>query len=159
MSSTPSSEPSLGPLSSQPSPDSSGSATSDRTLQYSDRVVRRARRAVEDSPFRLQLLADMRNASVSVLTIADDSGMLKGYTRRPLSDVAAEKELMWLATVGLLRREVDGQGLTDSFRLTPLGRHIVEQWQIRGCPDKRAGLLDYIKNKSLRYLRIPDWLT
>ena len=108
-------------------------------MQYSERVVRRAQRAVATSPFYLKLLAEMRSASVSVPTIAEDNGMLKGYTRRPLSEVSTERELVWLADVGLLRREVDGQGLTDSFRLTPLGRQIVEQWRAQGCPDNRAG--------------------
>lgn len=129
-----------------------------RGMQYSERVVRRAQRAVATSPFYLKLLAEMRSASVSVPTIAEDNGMLKGYTRRPLSEVSTERELVWLADVGLLRREVDGQGLTDSFRLTPLGRQVVEQWQAQGCPDNRVGLMDYIKNGLIRRLRIPDWL-
>ena len=134
------------------------SVSEPRAMQYSERVVRRAQRAVESSPFYLKLLAKMRSDSVSVPTIAEDSGMLKGYTRRPLSEVSAERELVWLADVGLLRREVDGQGLTDSFRLTPLGRQIVERWRVQGCPDNRTGLMDYIKNGLIRRLRIPDWL-
>lgn len=134
------------------------SVESPRPMQYSGRVMRRAQRAVESSPFYLKLLGEMRSASVSVPTIAEDSGMLKGYTRRPLSDLSTERELVWLADVGLLRREVDGQGLTDSFRLTPLGRQIVEQWRVQGYPDNRAGLVDYIKNGLIRRLRIPDWL-
>lgn len=128
------------------------------TMRYSDRIVCRAQRAVLSSPFYLKLLAEMQSASVSVPTIAEDSGMLKGYTRKPLSEVGAERELVWLADVGLLRREVDGQGLTDSFRLTPLGRQIVEEWRSQGCPDDRAGLVDYIKNGLVRHWRIPDWL-
>jgi len=137
--------------------DSSASG-SKATLQYSPKILRRAERAVWCSPFYPSLLAEMRIKSVSVPTIAENSGALKGYTRQPLSDVATESGLMWLATVGILRREVDGQGLTDSFRLTPLGRQVVERWQSEGCPDKRANLLDYMKNTMLRRLRIPDWL-
>jgi hypothetical protein len=100
----------------------------------------------------------MRLASVGVLAIAEDSGMLKGYTQQPLSELSAETELLWLAAVGILRREVDGQGLTDSFRLTPLGRLIVAHWQSQGCPDRRASLVDYIQNAVTRRLRLPDWL-
>ena len=37
-----------------------------------------------------------------------------------------EDHLRWLITVGVLRREVDGQGLTSRFRLTPLGRDLLE---------------------------------
>ncbi|KPQ33113.1 MAG: hypothetical protein HLUCCA11_19545 [Phormidesmis priestleyi Ana] len=128
------------------------------TMQYSAAVIRRAQRAVWCSPFYPQLLAEMQLASVSVPTIAEDSGVLKGYTRQPLSEVSAESGLMWLAEVGILRREVDGQGLTDSFRLTPLGRQVVEDWRSQGCPDRRASLVDYIKNSIIRRLRVPEWL-
>jgi len=128
------------------------------TMQYSAAVIRRAQRAVWCSPFYPQLLAEMQLASVSVPTIAEDSGVLKGYTRQPLSEVSAESGLMWLAEVGILRREVDGQGLTDSFRLTPLGRQVVEDWRSQGCPDRRASVVDYIKNSIIRRLRVPEWL-
>ncbi len=39
---------------------------------------------------------------------------------------AIEADFRWLITVGILRREVDGQGLTSKIRLTPLGRQILE---------------------------------
>lgn len=147
--------PTASGLSSSGSPSSGDHVT---TLQYSPKVLRRAERAVRCSPFYLDLLAAMRVKSVSVPTIAENSGALKGYTRQPLSEVATESELMWLASVGILRREVDGQGLTDSFRLTPLGRQVVERWQAQDCPDTRANLLDYIKNLMVRRFRVPDWL-
>ena len=41
-----------------------------------------------------------------------------------------EDDLRWLIRVGVLRREVDGQGLTSRFRLTPLGRQLLD-----GDPD------------------------
>ena len=40
------------------------------------------------------------------------------------SDV--EDTFRWLITIGVLRREVDGQGLTSKIRLTPLGRVVLE---------------------------------
>lgn len=127
-------------------------------MQYSNAVMHRAQRAVRCSPFYLKLLAAMRDHSVSVPTIAENSGAIKGYTHQPLSEVATERELMWLASVGILRREVDGQGLTDSFRLTPLGRQIVERWQAGETINKRANLLDFVQNAAVRWLRLPDWL-
>ena len=39
---------------------------------------------------------------------------------------ALEDDLRWLISVGVLRREVDGQGLTSRFRLTPLGRQLLD---------------------------------
>lgn len=141
---------------------SDGAGLSDNTnsaMQYAPDSIHRAERAVRCSPFYLNLLAEMRVKSVSVPTIAEDSGVLKGYTQQPLTEVATETELVWLSAVGILRREVDGQGLTDSFRLTPLGQQIIEHWQSQGCPDKRASLMDYVRNAATRRLRIPDWLT
>ncbi len=128
------------------------------TMNYSERVIRRARRAVLCSPFHLKLLAEMQDSSVSVPSIAEDSGAIREYTQQPISETTVESELMWLTSVGMLRREVDGQGLTDSFRLTPLGRQVVTQWQAQGCPDKRASLVDYVKNAVVRWGRVPDWL-
>ena len=50
-----------------------------------------------------------------------------GRSRRwPATPDGLEDELRWLITVGVLRREVDGQGLTSRFRLTPLGRQLLD---------------------------------
>lgn len=45
-----------------------------------------------------------------------------------LSPAQAEDHLIWLVRLGVLRREVDGQGLTERVRLTPLGRELLERW-------------------------------
>ncbi|MFE4108179.1 Npun_F0494 family protein [Almyronema epifaneia] len=127
-------------------------------IEYPLATLERANRAVQCSPFRLKLLADMRSQSVSIKAIADDRGISNGYTLRPLAELIAEDELLWLIQVGLLRREVDGQGLTDSFRLTPLGRQLVERWAATGFPDRRPSLRDQLYNALNRWLRLPNWL-
>ncbi|NJL85209.1 MAG: hypothetical protein HC886_03285 [Leptolyngbyaceae cyanobacterium SM1_1_3] len=121
-------------------------------------TLERAHRAIRCSPFRLHLLADMRTQSVSIRAIADSRGIHNRYTLRPLAEFTAENELLWLIQVGLLRREVDGQGLTDSFRLTPLGRRLVDDWTAQGCPDQRPSLQDQLYNALNRWLRLPGWL-
>lgn len=107
----------------------------------------------------MKLLLAMRSQSVSLRAISDDRGILSGYTRQPLSDVAADTHLGWLMTLGIVRREVDGQGLTDSFRLTPIGRQLVDQWEAAGCPDSTGSPLDYLLNARNRWLRLPTWLS
>lgn len=97
--------------------------------QYSARTVTRAERALFCSPFKLTLFKTMRNQSVSLQIIRGATGLEQGYTKQVLSEGQAEGELIWLIQVGLARREVDGQGITDSFRLTPLGRQIIEKWE------------------------------
>ncbi|NEQ49100.1 MAG: hypothetical protein F6K11_03065 [Leptolyngbya sp. SIO3F4] len=132
--------------------------TSSSSLPIRPKTFSRAQRAVRCSPFYMKLLAVMRFNSVSLRAISDDRGMLSGYTRQPLSDVAADSYLGWLMVVGIVRREVDGQGLTDSFRLTPMGRQLVEQWEASGRPDSTGNPLDYLLNAKNRWLRLPNWL-
>ncbi|REJ56630.1 MAG: hypothetical protein DWQ56_13130 [Microcystis aeruginosa DA14] len=101
-------------------------------INYSDATITRAQRALCCSPFRVTLFAAMLEQSVSLLSIPGAGGLEKGYTSRLLTEAAVESYLLWLIKVGILRREVDGQGITDSFRLTPLGRKLIEKWQPQG---------------------------
>ena len=103
-----------------------------KSISYPPATVERASRAMRCSPFQLQLFATMQGKSVALQEIAGETGVQNQYARSPLSEAAAENALMWQIQVGLLRREVDGQGITDSFRLTPLGRQVIEQCQISG---------------------------
>lgn len=127
-------------------------------IDYPRQTLKRAARALACSPFRLKLLEEMRSRSVSLREITDDRGIYNGFTRRPMADLMAEDELMWLIAVGLLRREVDGQGLTDSFRLTPLGRQLLAQIGASSSPDLRPSLQDHLYNSLSRWLRVPAWL-
>lgn len=128
------------------------------SLPHRPKPLSRAQRAVRCAPFYMKLLAAMKSNSVALRSITDDRGMLNGYTRQPLSDVAADQHLGWLMAVGIVRREVDGQGLTDSFRLTPIGRQLVDQWEATGRPDSTGSPLDYLLNAKNRWLRLPTWL-
>jgi hypothetical protein len=96
----------------------------------------------------------MAYEGVSIQQVAGTSGLQNLYTQRSLSGIAAENELLWLIQVGLLRREVDGQGLTDSFRLTPLGRQLVQQWQSTlSSSSPRSTFFDHFYNALNRWLR------
>jgi hypothetical protein len=46
----------------------------------------------------------------------------------PMGVERAEAHFIWLIRLGVLRREVDGQGLTERVRLTPFGRELLQQW-------------------------------
>ncbi|NJL46586.1 MAG: hypothetical protein HC929_02550 [Leptolyngbyaceae cyanobacterium SM2_5_2] len=126
-------------------------------LRYPRPSMRRAERAFKCSPFRLALLAAMRSHSVSIRQVCEPQGVRNGYARRPLSELRAENDLMWLIAVGLLRREVDGQGLTDSFRLTPLGRQICYNLEQQTPGQLRPTLADHFHNAWSRWLRRPSW--
>jgi hypothetical protein len=127
-------------------------------IEYSRQAAQRAERAVICSPFQLQLFATMRWQGVALRAIANAEGTRNRYTRRILPEMAVENHLLWLIQVGVLRREVDGQGLTDSFRLTPLGRQLLDKWQqIGGLPT--ASLLDHLYNSWHRWARLPAWIS
>jgi hypothetical protein len=124
-----------------------------QSVSYSRLIIRRAEVALCCSSFKLSLFTAMLNHGVPLPTIAEQVGLQNNYTKKVLSETQAEAELMWLIKVGLLRREVDGQGLTDSFRLTPLGRQIVTKWEKQGNslpnPTMSERMIN-IFNRSLR---------
>ncbi len=127
-------------------------------IRYESWVINRARRAVLCSPFQTVLFEAMQQHSVSLVAIAGNNGIEKGYTQKYLSEMQAEYSLMWLIRTGILRREVDGQGLTDSFRLTPLGRQLIELGQTHDRFLSSPSWFDYIRDALSRWLRLPDWL-
>lgn len=126
--------------------------------RYNAVTLARAERAVCCTPFRLALFTAMRQQSVDLRTIAGQSGIQSGYVNQALSEPIAENLLLWLIQVGVLRREVDGQGLTNSFRLTPLGHQLVEQWQQQGNGLPAPSWRDRLYNSLSRWFRLPGWL-
>jgi hypothetical protein len=127
------------------------------SISYSSKAKGRAERALRCSPFQLQLFLTMRQHSIALRAIATLEGTRNGYTPHPISEMAAENYLSWLIQVGVLRREVDGQGITDSFRLTPLGHELLQQWETAKHlphPSWRDRLLNFLD----RRLSLPFWL-
>ena len=121
------------------------------SIQYSPVTVKRAQRALRCSPFQLTLFTTMIKQGVPLGALPLKIGTSRGYTHRPITEVRAERELIWLIKVGVLRREVDGQGITDSFRLTPLGRGIVSKWEkLRGNLGK-ASVGEHLVNNLNRW--------
>jgi hypothetical protein len=128
---------------------------SNKIMYYPAKTIARAEIALRCAPFQLALFAKMRWESVSVPKLAGDLAVRSGYTRYPLSELSVETATNWLIQVGMLRREVDGQGLTDSFRLTPLGLELVEKWEAAGGVLPAASSIDRLKNWSARWFRRP----
>lgn len=127
--------------------------TSDRSLTYPSSTIKRATNALICSGFQLKLFQAMRNQSVPLSKMAGVMGVETGYTRKTLTESQAEAQLMWLIKVGLLRREVDGQGLTDSFRLTPLGRQIIAKYESAANSLPQPNFLPRVFNWLNRWLK------
>ena len=126
---------------------------SNKSVEYDPRSINRANTALSCSPFCLKLFQEMQNQSVPIQQIAGETGVKIGYATQAYSEPKTEDKLVWLINVGILRREVDGQGLTDSFRLTPLGRKIVAQWEQEGEEIPTASLIDRVNNWLNRWLK------
>lgn len=115
------------------------------------RALRRARLSLRCLPFRRAFYQALRDRAVSSSELAarpDGGEWLHGR----LTADQLEEAFIWLIQLGVLRREVDGQGLTERVRLTPLGRQVLDSW-----PGEipRAGLLARIGHAVRRYR--PRW--
>ncbi len=126
-------------------------------IEYPESTLKRAARGIKCLPFQLQLFVTMRNRSVPLLAIVGSVGVEKNYTRSPLNERRVENSLLWLIQLGVLRREVDGQGITDSFRLTPLGRQLVEEWEQADGKIPAPSWGDRLYNFLNRWLRFPTF--
>jgi hypothetical protein len=122
-----------------------------RSITYPLATCQRAEIALRCLPFNIKLFQEMRARGVSIFQVAGNSGVELGYTKKRLTELVAESNLVWLIQVGILRREVDGQGLTDSFRLTPLGLQLIEKWGNHDFPRPRKR--DHFTNFTNRWLR------
>lgn len=94
-------------------------------MVVTEKVKQRALKALICSPFTLKLFRQMKKEGVSLRSIVLFDN---GYLKRPLPLIPTEDYLLWLIKVGVLRREVDGQGITDCFRLTPLGHSLIQSF-------------------------------
>jgi hypothetical protein len=120
---------------------------------YPQETIKRGERSLICSPFNLNLFVAMAADRIAMSEITGEAGIKQGYTKRVMSELAVDNAVVWLIQVGILRREVDGQGITDSFRLTPLGQLLVEKFQSK--PWRDASLFDYISDGMTRWLRFP----
>ena len=100
-------------------------------LAIEQQAARRADRAARCSPLHHRCFTALQEDAVG---LADLCASGSPFTTRPLSAAEADQLVRWLLQVGFVRREVDGQGLTDRVRLTPLGRQVVAAWPEGCCP-------------------------
>ncbi len=124
------------------------------SISYSSTTIKRAEIALFCSVFNLALFLEMINNSIFLLNMVGEKGQNSGYTKGIISERKVESDLSWLIKVGLLRKEVDGQGITDSFRLTPLGKNLILQWQKQGENFPQPSFFERIINFLNRILNL-----
>ncbi|MFN9620181.1 MAG: Npun_F0494 family protein [Synechococcaceae cyanobacterium] len=109
--------------------------------------LRRARQSLRCLPFRRAFYEEVDQRAISAAELcarADWSQLVFA----PFGVDRAEAHFRWLILLGVLRREVDGQGLTERVRLTPMGRSLLVSWQ---GEVPRAGLRERIRENFRRH--------
>ncbi len=87
----------------------------------------RARQALRCLPFALEFYSILERGALSSTELAARPDWSE-LCRSQLNRSRTEDQLIWLIQLGVLRREVDGQGLTERVRLTPMGRELLLAW-------------------------------
>ncbi len=91
------------------------------------KIINRSLKAIESSPFNLLFYENLQVNSLSAQDVLDDKPrFLKKEFEFINSSAFLENQFLILIKTGVLRREVDGQGLTSKVRMTPIGRQVLE---------------------------------
>jgi hypothetical protein len=98
--------------------------TAPASTSQDQRALQRARQALRCLPFRLAFYRELVHSELSSSQLADRRDWAQ-LSRHRLGASRAEDHFIWLIQLGVLRRAVDGQGLTERVRLTPLGREVL----------------------------------
>lgn len=111
-------------------------------LLHDRRALQRASQALRCLPFRLAFYNTVAEQALSSKDLNRRNDHRSLY-RGALTADRIEALWIWLIQLGVLRREVDGQGLTERVRLTPMGRRLLAQW-----PDQipAASVLDRLQH-------------
>jgi hypothetical protein len=111
------------------------------------RALQRAAGALRCLPFRRAFYEEVDGKAISAQELCSRSDW-SALVFAPFGAERAEDHFHWLIRLGVLRREVDGQGLTERVRLTPMGRALLRTW-----PGEvpRAGLRERIQANFRRH--------
>ena len=96
-------------------------------LLIDQKIFRRAKKGISNCPFNLFLFQSLKKESLSAQDVFENkSKYLSQEFMFIKNSLFIENEFLKLIKIGVLRREVDGQGLTSKVRITPTGREVIE---------------------------------
>ena len=96
-------------------------------LLIDQKIFRRAKKGISNCPFNLFLFQSLKKESLSAQDVfKNKSKYLSQEFMFIKNSLFIENEFLKLIKIGVLRREVDGQGLTSKVRITPTGREVIE---------------------------------
>ena len=89
-------------------------------------ILERTSIAIKCISLNLEFYKDIENQGISAKQVfAKKNKYLAKGSSWFKNDARLEESFRWLIKTGVLRREVDGQGLTAKVKLTPLGKKIL----------------------------------
>ena len=96
-------------------------------LLIDEKIFRRAKKGIKSCPFNLLFFQILMNNSLNAQNVFEEKSK---YLNKDFlfidSPAFIENAFLRLIKIGVLRREVDGQGLTSKVRITPIGRQVIE---------------------------------
>tara|TARA_Y100001968_G_C19200392_1_gene639672 strand:+ start:97 stop:471 length:375 start_codon:yes stop_codon:yes gene_type:complete len=96
-------------------------------LLIDPKIYRRAKKGISNCPFNLFLFQSLQNGSLSAQNVFENKSQYLNQEYIHINSyLFIENEFLKLIKIGVLRREVDGQGLTAKVRITPIGRQVLE---------------------------------
>ncbi len=96
-------------------------------LLIDQKIFRRAKKGIKNCPFNFVLFQSLQKESLSAQNVFENkSKYLNNEFMFINSSLFIENQFLKLIKIGVLRREVDGQGLTSKVRITPIGRQVLE---------------------------------
>ena len=96
-------------------------------LLIDQKIFMRAKKGIRNCPFNLFLFQSLQKESLSAQNIYENKSKYLNQEFMFIdSSLFIENEFLKLIKIGVLRREVDGQGLTSKVRITPIGRQVLE---------------------------------
>ena len=96
-------------------------------LLIDQKILIRAKKGIRNCPFNLFLFQSLLEDSLSAENVFQKkSKYLSKEFMFINSSLFIENEFLKLIKIGVLRREVDGQGLTAKVRITPIGRQVLK---------------------------------
>ena len=110
-----------------------------------NRIIKRAGKAFRCLPLNYKFYADAQERGLNAENVFSRKAQYQVAGSAWFKRISSiESAFRWLIIIGILRREVDGQGLTSSIRLTPLGRQMLEKEP--ELPAQKASFLEQFIN-------------
>tara|TARA_Y100001968_G_scaffold41078_1_gene31139 strand:+ start:34 stop:408 length:375 start_codon:yes stop_codon:yes gene_type:complete len=96
-------------------------------LLIDQKIYRRAKKGIKNCPFNFFLFQSLQKGSLSAQNVFEEKSKYLNQDYMFINSSSfIENEFLRLIRIGVLRREVDGQGLTSKVRITPIGRQVLE---------------------------------